>query len=527
MNIFKAKLPIYSEPKNKFDLSHERKQSTQWGRLDPILNIEVVPGDRFRISSELFGRWAPMLAPIMHRADVYVHYFFVPYRLVWNRWNDFITGSLDNGPAPLEVPKVTHAPGALTFDGYGRIGGLVDLMGLSYGESPTNGLKAPLISEFSYSQLPFRCYQEIYNEWYRDQTIIPKIAYDKGSNDLELSDQSAPNIALLDALLNPRQRAWEKDYFTTALPNPQFGTQQAAVPVRTDFARNEITGGPAAAGNVTTDALGNLQVGVVDAQLEGEMLINELRKANALQLWLEKTARSGQRIAEMILQHFGVEISDLRAQKPEYLGGGKQHMKISEVLSTYDNTAGDNPQGTFTGHGITSGDHFGFDRTFEEHGQLIAIMSVIPKPGYQQQFPRQFSRTDKYSFYWPSFANLGEQEVKNKELFCKPDNPADNELTFGYQSRYAEYKYIPNTSHGDFKTTLQYWHLDKVYDPTGATPALNQQFIEVNPQDSGNAGDDLNRIFTDVSRWNDKMWFQIYHNIDALRPMPVHSIPRL
>ena len=190
--------------------------------------------------------------------------------------------------------------------------------------------------------------------------------------------------------------------------------------------------------------------------------INELRQAFQIQKWLERNARGGTRYIEQILSHFGVKSSDARFQRPEYLGGGKTPVTVSEVLqmSSSDETS---PQGNMAGHGVSVGNSNQFSRYFEEHGMIIGIMSVLPRTAYMQGIPRFMTKTDRYDFFWPEFAHLGEQAVKSKELFWKPNDDAYNDSDFGYQPRYTEYRYIPDTVHGEFANTLKFWHMAREF----------------------------------------------------------------
>jgi len=218
----------------------------------------------------------------------------------------------------------------------------------------------------------------------------------------------------------------------------------------------------------------------------------------------------------LFLSHFGVRVPDQRVSRPEYLGGGKQQVTISEVLSTYDGTANDLPQGNMSGHGISSGRTHGFSHTFPEHGYVIGIMSVLPKAAYQQGLNKHWSRGDKFDFYWPTFAHLGEQEVTGKEIYFDPAG-GTNDSTFGYQMRYAEYKYAADTVHGDFRSNLSYWHLGRIF---AQAPVLNGEFIKAK-------SDNFDRIFAIEDPTIHKLWCQIYNQVDALRPMPVFGTPRL
>lgn len=479
-----------------FDLSHEKKLSFDMAELIPILCEEIVPGDHFKIQTEVMLRFAPMIAPIMHRVNAYVHYFFVPNRLVWDEWEDFITGGQDGTDTPV-MP--TFSVGSSALDP----GTLWDYMGIG-GVAAGGGDNAQV------QALPFRAYQEIYNTYYRDETLDPVVDWAAGST---------PATTL-------RSRRWEKDYFTSSLPWAQRGPEVTIDGniVYKDPALVTHSGGtkPTDGANVTTEDLaggttaainaGGTQPLAIDNIDSLNITINELRESSRLQEWLEKNARGGYRYIEQLLSHFGVRSSDARLQRPEYLGGGRQPVVISEVLNT--SATGSQAQGTMAGHGISVGTANRARRRFEEHGWLFGILSVIPRTNYQQGIPRKFSRTDKLDYYFPEFAHLGEQEVLNQELYySNGDTDATNQGTFGYQQRYAEYKYGCSSVHGEFKTTLAHWHLGRIWN---SRPGLTSTFVNCNPD---------TRIF--AVETGDKMWCQVYNDVKARRPMPYFSNPKL
>jgi len=518
---------------NAFDRSHEKKLSCNMGDLVPILLEEIIPGDKFSVSSEIFMRLAPMLAPVMHRVNVYVHYFFVPNRLVWNEWEDFITGGEDG----LALPSAPTVSINTTSSDKHQKGSLSDYFGLPIPpETVTQGAVV--------SALPFRAYQMIYNEYYRDQNLTPaidfSIASKPGSTDYE--DQTK--------ITTMRQRAWEKDYFTSCLPWAQRGGD-VNLPMNASFSPqySEPTGAknsdgtvnpPDGALSVTDPETGEPSiVGVPGSSVQIQNLedpqivdttavtINELRKAIRLQEWLEKNARGGARYIEQIFSHFGVKSSDARLQRPEYLGGGKQPVVISETLQTSATVVDNNdphpnvpasPQGNMAGHGVSVGKSNRFKKRFEEHGFVIGIMSTLPRTTYQQGAARLWFKQDKFDYFWPEFAHLGEQEVMLKELYTPYElsgNETPGATVFGYQSRYSEYKYAESTVHGDFRDNLRYWHLGRYFDNL---PQLNTEFVQANPS---------NRIFAVEDDTIDHLYVQIYNSVRAIRPMPVFGTPYL
>lgn len=525
MKFFDEKIKVRKPKKSKFDLSHERKLSFNMGELVPILVQDVMPGDSFRVSSEQMMRLAPMIAPMMHRVNTYMHFFFVPNRLVWNEWERFITGGDGNTPGDVGLPPVfpTVTVGEVTAGQGGinhfDVGSLADYMGVPTWTPPTPGVDAT--SPQLISALPFRAYQLIWDEYYRDQDIQQKIiALDAAI--FNSGPVSGNNYALL---LTMRKRAWEKDYYTSARPFAQKG---GAVGIPFEYADTsylfKTDGSPVTtAGPLNTGAADNqLRAGATSdtahiENIERLATINEFREANALQRFLEKLARSGNRYIEYIKSIFGETSSDSRLQRPEYLGGGRAPIVISEVLSTFDNTTGGLPQGNMSGHGISVGNTNGFTQQFNEHGYIIGIISVLPRTGYQQGLPKHWSRRDQLEFPIPDFAHLGEQAVLNKELYIDYDDavPANNEATFGYQSRYSECKFTNSTSHGDFRTTLAFWHMDRIF---ASRPGLNPSFIESDP---------TLRIFAITDPDLDHIWCMVYNHVSAVRPLPYHGTPSL
>lgn len=496
--------------KSKFDLSHERKLSLNMGDLVPILCQEVLPGDRIRNQTELMMRLAPMLAPVMHRVNVFVHNWYVPNRLVWNQWQDFITGGKEGDLAPV-IPNVLLPYGpnlSLTLNG-----SLADYMGL-----PTNN-GGTVTNQYQISALAFRAYQLIYNECYRDQNLSDPIPFSLGGGTL-----SGPDT---EACLTIRKRAWEKDYFTSALPWAQRGGAAAApvdyepgVPSRLV---NTVTGAPLGSQLEYQSTVGgdlSTQPANATARLETDASVDvqEMRKAFRVQEWLEKNARGGARYIEVLLKHFGVMSSDARLQRPEFLGGASSPVVISEVLSTFQ-FSGDavgQPQGNMSGHGISTSSGNGFSRRFEEHGHVITILSVVPRTCYQQGINRSWRRFDKFDYAWPTFANLGEQEVKDSEVYAEYEAAANTpDGTFGYQERYGEYKYGFNTVHGDFRDSLAYWHEGRIFP---GKPSLNEQFVMSDPS---------HRIFAVTDPTIHKLYAQVYHSMSAIRPLPFFGIPKV
>lgn len=493
--------------RNLFDLGHEKKLSMNMGDLVPIFLEHGIPGDSFRVNSEILMRLAPMLAPVMHRCDATVHYYFVPYRLLWDSFEDFITGGDDGMQAPV-FPKITI--NSSTQDRFKK-GMLSDYLGIP--DTPSALVTAPI----SISALPFRAYTLIYQEYYRDQNLQAKPYLKKTST----VDQT--ELAEITTL---RKRAWEKDYLCSALPFAQKGgdvtlpneiTYKSPSLVK-DLGGNVVTGNAAMVmqeGAVATGTLGSGVPRIIDNLENVGITIADLRRSARLQEWLEKLARGGSRYTETILNFFGIQTKDHRLQRPEYIGGGKAPVTISEVLSTFNNETVDG--GTMYGHGLSVGTMNKFDYKVTEHGLFLGLLSVLPKTSYQDGLDKHWTKFDRYSYYWPQFANIGEQTVLNHEVYMDYTNANPNVPlnTWAYQPRYSEYKFAKSSVHGDMKDNLDYWHMGRKFT---SLPALNGSFITSDP---------THRIFpvTDVNVH--KLYVQLYNDVKALRPMPIYGTPML
>ena len=505
-NIFNS-VQVEKPKKNVFDLSHDVKMSMKMGNLTPVLVTECVPGDSFQIGCDSLIRFAPMIAPVMHRMDVSVHYFFVPNRLTWENWEKYIVDA--NTPNPL--PYINY-----TDDFTADQKKFLDYMGVppNTGTGITQALNA----------LPLAAYQAIYNEYYRDENLVTEVDYTlaDGNNTGDVVD-----------LVKMRQRAWEHDYFTASLPFAQKGTA-VDIPIGSidsDVAVNwnSLETGATATSILSYNNSGTFLYSENVGRSAGEATagapkliaktsdldiqpttINDLRRAFRLQEWLEKNARGGTRYIENILMHFGVRSSDKRLQRPEYITGLKTPVIISEVLNT--SATAEEAQGTMAGHGLAVSTGKYGNYFCEEHGYIIGIMSVMPQPAYQQGIPKTYLKSDPLDFFWPSFAHIGEQPVTNNELYAYTATAED---TFGYVPRYAEYKYQPSRVAGEFRTNaLNFWHLGRIF---ANQPALNQAFIECDP-------DQVERIFA-VQDGEDNLYCQIMHKIKAVRPMPKFGTP--
>lgn len=542
-----------------FDLSHEVKLSLDMGKLIPIACFETLPKDVWRMDTEIFLRLMPTLAPIMHRVDVFTHAFFVPNRLVYDDWQEFITGG-DTGESTVVFPYIDLNYADPTLVGKGS---LLDYMGIPL---PAGGSYA---TDTRISAIPFRAYQTIYNEFYRDQNLQEEVLVLK-TGGLETEQ---------DGLLTLRRRAWEKDYFTSCLPLPQKGeavllplqgtltgsgvvTLDNTVNSNPYFVRQNNTPVPShdypdpqefgvQAGNsamsepnapyisVTADGEGPVRynpngtlkttVSMDVNEISGQTSINDLREAFQVQKFLEKLMRGGSRYAEVIESFFGVRTQDFRLQRPEYIGGGQQHIQLSEVPQTSETTE-NSVQGTLAGKGISVGKTQDVNYFCHEHGHIIVLMSVMPRTAYQQGLHKMWNRFDRLDYAWPTFAHLGEQEVLTRELFFDTsikESEGTNISTFGYQSRYAEYKYFGSRVCADMRDNLSFWHMGRILE-NPADAKLNSEFIECHPTtrifpvtgiDDGNTNEDGDGLDTRP------VYGSVYHNIQCKRPLPFIGDP--
>lgn len=484
-----------------FSLSHTKLFTHDLGELVPCGVVEVLPGDTVQHATSALVRAAPMLAPVMHPVDVRIHHWFVPCRLVWNEFEDFITG----GPSGVSLP--VHP--TITFGGGSgvAVGALADYLGVPTG---VNNIVA--------SALPFRAYAMIWNENYRDQDLESEVA---------VSLNSGADVTTSVALKNI---AWEKDYFTSARPWEQKGpaitipigtranvlgigmvdgTVTGATPANTRQTDGSILGGTSGTNNNSTNVrfkmqnattpsgAGNLLDVYADLSSASAITVNALREALALQRYEENRARYGSRYVEY-LRMLGVRSSDARLQRPEYLGGGHQTIQFSEVLTT--GTFGAEPVGTMKGHGIAAMRSNRYRRYFEEHGFVISLMSVRPKTMYVQGLPRIFNRRTKEDYWQQELQHIGQQEVLNKEVYAAHASP---DAVFGYQDRYDEYRRQESGIAGEFRTTLNFWHFGRTF---ASSPALNGSFVSCVPPELPFAVPS-----TDV------LWVMAKHSIQARR----------
>lgn len=504
------------------DLSYWKKLTCKLGQLIPVCADECVPGDLMKIGAEAVVRFQPLVAPILHSIKMYVHYFFVPYRLLWpepNGWETFITGGVDGNQHP-SIPR--WDPTNHTANVQGK---LWDYLGFPIGTTCAG--VTPL-------DFPRRAYYMIYNEYYRDETLQTK---------LDITDDANQDILT---------RNWSKDYFTSALLWQQRGTAPA-LPISGIISTNaEWAGSDFLAGSLVLDIeptygivasrvspsydliLSNTQNGnitgnpidvrlltsvmnnnTVDVDVSGATTFNvsDLRLAFQIQRFMEKMARGGFRYREYLYMVHGVDNKDERLQRPEYIGGTVAPVIISEVLQTSNNSADNTPQGNMAGHGISVHQDYIGKYFATEFGMIMGIMSIVPVPVYGSQgINRQWLRRTQHDFYVPDYANLSEQAIETGELYAS-NSSVDNLSVFGFQGRYDEMRVKQNMICAGMRGDFDYWHLARFFS---GKPELNASFVSIDPST-------LTRIFADEE--DDGLMVDFGNLIKAIRPIPISCEP--
>lgn len=485
--------------RNPVNLSHYKLATMNMGQLVPIGLTEVLPGDTFNHRSDIMVRCNPMVAPPIHPVGAKVMHFFVPHRLVWDDWEDFITGGPDGNSAPT-FPTISTGGGF-------AVGSLADHLGVP-----------PLVASRDVSALPFRGYSLIWNKYIRDQDL---------DTELVIDTTSGPDTTTNTSMQYVR---WAKDYFTTARPWEQKGPQ-ITIPVGTtapvvadgpfmlDGGSGQSVGFAAVTTNqtafytpvpnATTSAAQEYMSGLeVDLAAAAGVSVPDFRLALALQTYEEARAMYGSEYVDY-LNYLGVRSSDARLQRPEYLGGGSQLLQFSEVLGTVNND--DTDVGQLGGHGITAMKSNAYTRFFEEHGYVFSFLVVQPKSIYSNGLPRTWNRRTKYDFWQKETQHIGQQEILNKELYLAAASP---DGVFGYSDRYREYREQPSYIAGEMRTTLNYWNFARIFS---SAPALNSAFVSM--------ADVPERPFADQA--SDVLIVMAKHKLRARRIIDSNATPRV
>lgn len=533
--------------RSKFNRNHSLKTSFNVGDVVPFYVDEVLPGDTFQLKTSLVARMQTLITPMMDNIYLDTYFFFVPNRLTWNHWKEFNGENTQSAWYPsveYSVPQLT-APATSGWS----IGTLADYFGIPTG-----------VPNLSVNALPFRAYALIMNEWFRDENLSDPLS-------VPVDDATVVGVNTGNYITDvakgglPFKAAKYHDYFTSCLPAPQKGpdvtipvadignapvvplsanvptslfTGQAYNAVRPDGSSfsgsgtygigfnladgSQIDFGGSTSGNPTNrTVISNLWA--VQSGGAAAATINQLRMAFQIQKLYERDARGGTRYIEILKSHFGVTSPDARLQRPEYLGGNRIPININQVVQSSATAAEGTPLGDTAAFSLTTDTHGDFIKSFVEHGFIVGVMVARYDHTYQQGLERFWSRKDRFDYYWPVFANIGEQAVLNKEIYAQ-GNEKDDEV-FGYQEAWADYRYKPSRVTGEMRssapTSLDVWHLADEYTQL---PTLSDAWIR---EDKSN----VDRVLAVTSSVSNQMFADIYVQCEATRPMPVYSIPGL
>ena len=528
--------------RSRFDRPFSHKTTFNVGQIIPFYVDEVLPGDTFDVETSRVVRMQSLITPVMDNIYLDMYYFFVPNRIVWSHWKQFMGENTESAWVPkteYEVPQITAPPES----GF-AVGTIADYLGVPTG-----------VPNLSVNALPFRAYALICNEWFRDENLSDPL-------NIPVDDATVAGVNTGTFVTDvakgglPYTAAKYHDYFTSALPAPQKGPDvlipsatAGEYPVVTRSETHDVGSVPYSVSYVGSDLpssgqdytfafdsngvsrrarFGDADAGstfpVINnlwAQASGGLgaTINQLRMAFQIQKLYEKDARGGTRYIEVLKAHFGVTSPDARLQRPEYLGGNRVPININQVLQTSGTVKGNTPQGTPVGQSLTTDTHHDFKKSFVEHGFVIGVMVARYRHTYQQGLERFWNRHSRLDFYWPVFANIGEQAILNKEIYAQGTD--EDEEVFGYQEAWADYRYKPDRVSAEMRSayaqSLDVWHLADDYDKL---PSLSDSWIREDPSN-------VDRVLAVQSNTSAQLFADIFVMNRTTRPMPMYSIPGL
>lgn len=543
---------LLKRPKrNRFDLSRVNKLTCEAGEIVPFFLEECLPDDSFKLATANRIRLAPQVLPLMHQIDVSMYWFFVPCRILWPNWEEFITGGKDGTSEPI-IPFSNFGQGSSSFMKMAGVGMLSDYLGIPTNASSTTGGK---ITGQSYNFMPFAAYVKIYNDYFRDENFTSELPFElkDGYQALATNVTDTEVSTVIQAVYGgttttPTARSWQrvyggcflaswkKEYFTSALPNTQrgpivniplgdtapvvFGESGASITVY-NRSIGTVNQNPATGEQIYDGALVGTQSTGQKRPLQADLSeatstnIIELRRAFRIQEFLERMNAGGSRLTEMIYSMFGVKSPDARLQRAEFIGASHNPVLVDAVYQTSASQE-NSPLADFAGRAISVGGQKPVSYYCKEHGYIMGLMVIRPRPEYQNITRRHWLHglTGKFDYFWPILANIGDQAILNRELYA--GTTVDYNSPFGYTPRYQEYRFAPSETHGEMQTALKYFHMNRIFD---SKPVLNQQFMNCNPRTDMFAVAD--------AKVSHHYWCEILIGCQAKRPIPKFGTPML
>nr|DAK71095.1 MAG TPA: Major capsid protein [Microviridae sp.] len=547
---------LLKRPKrNKFDLSRVNKLTCEAGEIVPFFLEECLPDDSFKLATANRIRLAPQVLPLMHQIDVSMYWFFVPCRILWPNWEEFITGGKDGTSEPI-IPYFNFGQGSSSLNKTAGVGMLSDYLGI-----PTNAASntPSTITGQSYNFMPFAAYVKIYNDYFRDENFTKELPFELSDGYQTLSHVASDNdvssciqTIYAGTISSPAARSWQriyggcflaswkKEYFTSALPNTQRGPvvniplgDNAPVVYKNGTKNVSLRMVDQTSTGTFTNVEGNFNgnhfdlrnsdvVGIGQMDIYADLSeatntnIIELRRAFRIQEFLERMNAGGSRLTEMIYSMFGVKSPDARLQRAEFIGASHNPVLVDAIYQTSASQE-NSPLADFAGKAISVGGQKPISYYCKEHGYIMGLMVIRPRPEYQNITRRHWLHglTGKFDYFWPILANIGDQAILNRELFPAATNAQLNE-PFGYTPRYQEYRFAPSETHGEMQSTLKYFHMNRIFN---SLPVLNQQFMNCNPRTDMFAVTD-----GEVSH---HYWCEILIGCQAKRPIPKFGTPML